>query len=209
MEKLDLHKVYKNFYQRWYREKDSEDLTRIKELIRELIGNLYHHKFYKTITETVMIKSIEIAKQVESLENELRRFNVSFSKNLAKALEENNYEINIPPHKISRWIEKENYYGNMYVLISKYRPNQSKLGVTNLDIHERIEKYTYRHGYVVELYYLEKDILQPYMHEQRISKKYLELRHSGNADGDSSEWYFLKPEVLKKELTLIKKQTNL
>ena len=204
MEKLDLHKVYKNFYQRWYREKDNEELTRIKELIRELVGDLYRQSFNKSITNDEMLQAIDVASRIEKLETEMSRFSTKFSKNLVNSLMEQNFEIKIPSHKISRWLEKENYYGNMYVLTSERRPKQSKLGVTNLHIDDRIKKYSHRHGYAVKLFFLRKDVLQPYMHEQRIGKKYLEFRHSGNAEGDSSEWYFLSPEILREELMKIK-----
>lgn len=203
MEKLDLHKVYKNFYQRWYREKDNEELTRIKELIRELVGNLYRQTYNKKISKDEIIKAVEVANRIEVLETKMSRFSIKFSKNLVKSINEQNFEIKIPSHKIMRWLEKENYYGNMYVLTSDRRPKQSKLGVTNLHIDDRIKKYIQRHGYAVKLFYLRKDVLQPYMQEQRISNKFLEFRHSGNADGDSNEWFFLSPEILKEELLKI------
>lgn len=206
MEKLDLHKVYKNFYQRWYREQDSEELTRIKELIRELVGSLYRESYNKKINKIEMLRAIEVASQIEKLEINMSRFSIKFSKNMVKSLMNDNFEMKIPPHKIMRWLEKENYYGNMYVLTSEQRPKQSKLGVTNLHIDDRIKKYSHRHGYTVKLFYLRKDILQPYMHEQRIGQKYLKYRHSGNANGDSNEWYFLSPEILKEELLQIKNE---
>jgi hypothetical protein len=40
-----------------------------------------------------------------------------------------------------------------------------------------------------------------------ITKKFLSYKNSNNANGESNEWFFLDPEILKKEILKIKKQS--
>ena len=196
---LDLYKTYKGFYQRWHRNPDDHDLYEMKELSYELARNLFRNMYHKTMTPEVLAEAIEAAKNLRDMEFDRGGFGVYYSTNLLDALMSGDYRINVPYLKILSWTEKSNYYGNLYVLVSVYRPEQCKLGVTR-DIDTRINKYISKHGYVVDLYFLRQDILSPYMHEQRIAKKYQKFRHSGNYEGGSIEWYYLDPEILKKEI---------
>jgi len=92
----------------------------------------------------------------------------------------------------------------LYVLVSDSRPGQCKLGATYMDIDARVNKYINKYGYEVDLYFYEVDVLNPFNQELAIAKKYSHLRHSGNTYGDSNEWYYLDPEILKNEILSIK-----
>jgi hypothetical protein len=196
---LDLYKTYKGFYQRWHRNPDDDGLYEMKELSYELARNLFRNMYYKTMSAEVLAEAIEAARDLRDMELDRGGFGIYYSANLIDALISGDFRIDVPYSKILSWTEKSNYYGNLYVLVSDYRPEQCKLGVTS-NIETRISKYISKHGYVVDLYYLRKDIISPYMHEQRIAKKYKKYRHSGNTEGGSVEWYYLEPEVLKKEI---------
>jgi len=201
---LDLYKVYKGFYQRWHRNQQDQDLYEMKELSYELARNLYRNMYYETMSDDVHAEAIGAAFTPMSMELEKGGFNKNYSVDLVDALISGDYSIDVPYSKILSWTEKSNYYGNLYVFVSKHRPDQCKLGVTRSSIETRIKKYIHKHGYDVELYFLRIDILSPYMHEQAIAKKYQQFRHSGNTESDSIEWYYLDPEILKNEILSIK-----
>ena len=200
---LDLYKVYKNFYQRSNRNLDNEDLLEMTSLIRNLARNLYRSKIKKTISKKDIKVALNSAKKLYDLEKSYRGFNAYFSLNLVSAIETNNFEINVPKHKMSSWLEEDNHLGTLYVLTAKSRPGQCKLGVTQSILEDRINKYIYRHGYSVDLYFFRHDIPTPFRYEEAITKKYLEHKNSSNSDGDSNEWFFLYPETLKNEILSI------
>ena len=204
----DLHSIYKSFYQRSHRDPYDDDYLLMTELIRDLVITLYRERHFRNKNLTSMPKKVRkealrIANNLLEMEIEKGGFSVYFSERLINALENEDYTIDIPPQKISRWVEKSNYYGNLYVLTSEHRPGQCKLGVTRDEINNRIKKIRNRHGYPIELYFLRIDILSPFKHEAEIAKKYQEYRHSGHTYGDSIEWYHLDPEILKNEILSI------
>jgi hypothetical protein len=76
-------------------------------------------------------------------------------------------------------------------------------GATYMDVDTRVSKYISKYGYNVSLYFHEVNIMNPFNHELEISNKYSHLRHSGNAYGDSNEWYYVDPEIFKNEILKI------
>ena len=202
---LDLYdQVYKRFYQRSYRDSEDWDLLEMTQLAHDLIRNLYRIQTKRSISKDDIDDALNTAHNLCNLELSYGGFGIIFSKRLIRALEEDDFEIKVPKHKMSSWLEEENHWGTLYVLTAKSRPGQCKLGVTQGDLEDRIAKYQYRHHYSVELYYFRTDIPMPFRHEEMITKKLLAHKNSNNADGGSNEWFFLDPKVLKKEIMQIK-----
>ena len=201
---LDLYSTYKKFYQRSYRYPEDQDLLEMTQLIHDLVQNLYRTQVKSTLTEEHVNQAFRTSRKLFDLEKSYGGFNVLFSRNLLKAFETNDFEINVPKHKMSSWLEEDNHLGTLYVLTAKSRPGQCKLGVTQSILEDRINKYIYRHGYSVDLYFFRHDIPTPFRYEESITKKFLEHKNSSNSDGDSNEWFFLDPETLKKEIIQIK-----
>lgn len=198
--KLDLYKLYKKFYQRSYRNPCDQDLQEMTRLIRTLTHNLYRSNFKENTTDEDIRIAVSVAKNLLDLERSYGGLYAYFSLHLAEAIESGKYEINVPKHKMASWLEDNDHLGTLYVLTSKSRPEQCKLGVTQGNLEERIRKYEYRHGYSVDLYFYRADIPTPFKHEVAITQKYLEHKNTNNFEGDSNEWFFLFPETLKKEI---------
>jgi len=206
---VDLYRVYKQFYQRSYRYPEDQDLLEMTQLVHDLVQNLYIIKCTNAISQDEIDSAFKQSRKIFELEKSYGSFNTLFSRNLLAAFETSNFEINIPSHKIASWLEKENHLGTLYVLTARSRPNQCKLGVTQGNLEERINKYIHRHGYIVDLYFYSCDIPTPFSHEQRITKKYLRYKNSDNSDGDSNEWFFLEPDILKQEILNIQENERI
>lgn len=200
---LDLYKVYKGFYQRSYRHPDDHDLIEMTQIIYDLVRNLYRIQSKRDISKEEINLAFNAARNLFEIEKGYGGFNTLFSRNLIRALYDNDFEINVPKSKMSSWLEEEDHLGTLYVLTAKSRPGQCKLGVTQGILKERIAKYEHRHHYSVELYFFRVDIPTPFRNEERITKKFLSHKNSKNADGGSNEWFFLDPELLKKEILRI------
>ena len=202
---LDLYdQVYKRFYQRSYRYPDDWDLLEMTQLVHDLVRNLYRIQIKRAISKDDIDDALNTAHNLCNLEISYGGFSTIFSKRLIRALEDDDFEIKVPKHKMSSWLEEEDHLGTLYVLTAKSRPGQCKLGVTQGNLEERISKYQYRHNYSVELYFSRTDIAMPFRHEEAITKKFLSHKNSNNAEGGSNEWFFLDPMILKKEIQKIK-----
>ena len=202
---LDLYdEVYKRFYQRAYRKSEDWILLEMAELAHDLVRNLYRIQTKGKISKDDIDNALNSAHNLLDLEMSYGGFGIIFSLKLIKALEGGDYEIKVPKHKMSSWLEEENHYGTLYVLTAKSRPGQCKLGVTQGNLEERIAKYEHRHHYSVELYFFRTDILTPFRYEETVTKKFLSHKNSNNSEGGSNEWFFLDPKILKKEIEDIK-----
>ena len=202
---LDLYdQVYKRFYQRSYRYPDDWDLLEMTQLAHDLVRNLYRIQAKRSISKDNVEDALNTARNLLDLEKSYGGFGVHLSRRLIRAIESDDYEIKVPKHKMSSWLEEEDHWGTLYVLTAKSRPGQCKLGVTQGNLEERISKYQHRHHYSVELYFSRTNIPTPFRYEETITKKLLAHKNSDNANGGSSEWFFLDPKVLKKEILKIK-----
>jgi hypothetical protein len=205
---LDLYdEVYKRFYQRSYRSSEDYDLLEMTQLAHDLVRNLFRIQTKSEISKDDIDNALNTAQKLYDLETSYGGFGIFFSKRLIKALETADYEIKIPKHKMSSWLEEEDHLGTIYVLTANSRPGQCKLGVTQGILEERISKYQHRHHYSVDLYFYRADIPTPFRHEEAITKKFLIHKNSSNSEGGSNEWFFLDPNVLKKEIMKIKAPT--
>jgi len=201
---LDLYAVYKQFFQRSNRNREDQDLAEMTQIIRDIAQNLYRIKSKREPSKEEIGFAFNSARNLFDLEKNYGRFNTLFSRNLVRALYDNDFVINVPVHRMSLWLENDDHIGTLYVLTSKSRPKQCKLGVTQGDLEERIAKYQYRHQCTVDLYFFRHDIPTPFRYEEAITKKFLAHKNSDNAEGGSNEWFFLEPEKLKKEIVKIK-----
>jgi hypothetical protein len=167
------------------------------------VRNLFRIQTKSEISKDDIDNALNTARKLHDLEKSYGGFGIIFSKRLIKALETVDFEIRLPKHKISSWLEEEDHLGTLYVLTAKSRPGQCKLGVTQGFLEDRISKYQHRHHYSVDLYFYRADIPTPFRHEEAITKKFLADKNSDNADGGSNEWFFLEPDMLKKEILAI------
>lgn len=198
---LDLYdEVYKRFYQRSYRSSEDYDLLEMTQLAHDLVRNLFRIQTKSKISKDDIDNALNTARKLHDLEKSYGGFDIIFSKRLIKALETADFEIRLPKHKISSWLEEEDHLGTLYVLTAKSRPGQCKLGVTQGFLEDRISKYQHRHHYSVDLYFYRADIPTPFRHEEAITKKFLTHKNSSNSEGGSNEWFFLDPDKLKKEI---------
>lgn len=179
--KVDLWKMYKKFYQRSYRDPGNfikEEMTKIAHEIATA----------HLSTEDMLFKAYELL-EVKS--------NDTFTKQLIDAIEENNYEINIP-HSKSHLYQTAgmNLNGYIYIFTSDSRPNQSKLCATFNDPFARSNQISSRYGYKVNVFF-STYVTNPFKEERNIQKLILDKRVKGNVTGDSIEWYAITPNELK------------
>lgn len=200
---FDLYKIYKGFYQRSYRHPEDQDLIEMTQIIYDLVRNLYRIQSKREITIEEVNLAFNAARNLFDIERSYGGFNTLFSRNLIRALNDNDFEINVPKSKMSSWLEEEDHLGTLYVLTAKSRPGQCKLGVTQGNLDERIRKYEHRHKYLVDIFFFRNDVPTPFRHEEAITKKYLEHKNSNISEGDSNEWFFLYPDTLKQEIQAI------
>lgn len=201
--KLDLYKIYKSFYQRSYRNKYDDDYAVMTELVHDLVRNLFRNQYNRAVVDKYIVDGIEIAGKVHEMEKSKPGLGRLYSKDLIRALKSKNYEIGVPYPVVHLW-QEDDYHGSLYVLTSHVYPGQSKLGATYMNVEARVRRYISKYGYSVDLFFYADDILNPFSHELAIARKYSELRRSGNTYGDSNEWYYIEPEVLKKEILAIR-----
>ncbi len=192
--KTNLWKVYKKFYQRSYRNPDNDLYVECENISHEIIAN--------KLTKEEIIHWGEI---LYELEKKLR-VGKYFSKELLDAVKNDNYEIDIP-YEVRHKYQSKDWIGYIYILTSKTKPNQSKLGATTMRPEIRATAYTSRYFYKVDVFYY-KEINDPFSLESKIQKKIIDKRVHGNLQDDSIEWYFIEPEGLQKiiEDSLIKCQ---
>ena len=179
--KVDLWKMYKKFYQRSHRDQGDfikEEMTKIAHEIAT--ANLS--------TEEMLFKAYELLEF---------KSNDNFTKELISAIEEDNYEINIP-HSKSHLYQTAgmNLNGFIYIFTSESRPNQSKLGATFSHPITRSNQISARYGYKVKVFF-SKYVTNPFRVERNIQKLILDRRVKSNAYGDSIEWYAIAPKELK------------
>ena len=199
---IDLFKIYKGFYQRSYRSPEDGDYAGMTQISEDIIKRLFLNQSNPKELDEIRLEGIDIAKILLAMEMRKGGLGRFYSLALIKALEANNFEINVPYQVIPRW-QENNYFGCLYVLTSNVRPDQCKLGATYMDIDTRVAKYISKFGYQVEVYFSRNDVLNPFTQELIISNKYRDNRFSGNTPGDSNEWFYLYPETLQNEILSI------
>lgn len=200
--KIDLYKLYKGFYQRSYRNEYDDDYAFMTELVHDLVRNLFRHQYNQSELERHRIEGIEISQRVYEIEKNKPGLGRLYSRDLIRALKQKNFEILVPYPVAHQWNEN-NYVGSLYVLTRKNYPGECKLGATYMDVETRVKKYIHKYGYSVDLYFCANNVMNPFNHELAISRKYSESRKAGNTYGDSNEWYYLDPKVLKEEILRI------
>ena len=198
---LDLFSIYKKFYQRSHSNPHDYDYQVMTEVVHDLVKNLYICRFDETKREVILAESIEIAKRIRKIELGKERLRTYYSPWLLRALEANEYTIDVPFPVKPRWEEPD--FGHLYIFISDLRPGECKLGATSMDIITRANKYINKYGYNVEVYYTSPQILNPFQYELIIGARYKKYRCIGNASGDSIEWYNLDPRILRDEILKI------
>lgn len=206
---VDLYdEVYKRFYQRSYRNNEDLNLLKMTQLAHDLVRNLYKIQTKSSISQDDIDDALNTAQNLLGLEKSYGGFSILLSRRLIIALENNDFGIKVPKHKVSSWLEEEDHWGTLYVLTAKSRPGQCKLGVTQGNLEERISKYQHRHHYSVELYFSKTNIPAPFKQEEAITKKFIAYKNSNNAQGGSNEWFFLDPKTLENEILKIKIEVN-
>ena len=194
-----LYKIYKKFYQRSYRNRDDFELKEISDAVDEIIKDLY--KSSNDIERHLLIKSnaILLAKEIHHREIDTRP-KILFSLELINALKRKKLVYDIPYQVTHRW-NSENRKGLIYILTSKSKRGECKLGATTLTMQKRIYQYENTYGYSVEEYF-SRELSSPLQFESVIANKMKEYRVSGNTNGESNEWYSCKPSFMKSQILL-------
>ena len=181
---MELYKIYKQIKQRSSRhpyDKDKMEMAIIANDIFE--GN-------KTQKEI-----LKIAKKLKLIELNIYNVRTYLSDQLLEAAKTGNYNLE-KPYVIRHRHNDNNSHGWIYIMVSKNKPGQSKLGATTLDPHERKNKYINRYGYQVSIFYYSY-VKSPFTLEKMIADQLNQFRVSGHTYGDSNEWYYIKPSHLK------------
>ena len=192
---LDLYVVYKQYYQRWYRNKGDLEFAEMKNISRDLVKHFYDSRGDKKIFEENRLIAIDIAKDLIARERFLRTYTI-FGNRLLRNLENNTFEIQLP-YPVARLWNSTNIYGEVYILTSENMSGCTKLGATTLDINVRVRKYEHKYGYKVNLFY-SLEIISPFYFEKFISEIIREERVWSKSSEHTNEWYFISPGHLQK-----------
>jgi hypothetical protein len=142
MKKLNLYDIGKAFHQRAYR--DPKDPA--KEKAHDLSRELWHSKKSK---EELLV----IIAQLKMLERTFRGIRVFYADVVDKAVRSGNYTVIIPHEIAHRYDESP---GRVYVLVSRARSGECKLGATTMTLFSRCLAYQAKYGYSVDDYFPSK-----------------------------------------------------
>ena len=188
----NLWDSYKSFYQRSYRSNEFDYYFDLKNEMTRIAHDIVHLNLGKKEILTKAEKLYRLEVQINP--------RVLFSKNIITAVKKNNFYIEIP-NEINHKNIYKNIPGYIYIFTSsKTKSGQSKIGATvSMSVEERAFKYSEKYGYHVNIFYQlrHKD---PFTLEDTIKKKINDLKVSGNVHGDSIEWYYIKPSLLKETI---------
>jgi hypothetical protein len=180
---MDLYKAYKIMKQRAKRRPHdhiSQELSKIARSIFYFDGDVE-----KILTKIQAIREVE-----KKLQYGLK----CYGKEMEDAVLSGKYTIE-RPYAIRHRFDRNNRKGLIYVMSSKSRPGQVKLGATTLSIYKRLKCYENKYQYSVKAEKW-KTVVDPFVLENDIAKKINKYRVAGNTTGDSNEWYHLSPEQL-------------
>jgi hypothetical protein len=190
--KLDLYIYYKKYYQRWYKNPQDDNLFEMKEISHRIA--LLIHKNIRNVDDRHITQALELAEELFKIEKIYSNF-TNFSVDIINALNKKDFEVNVPHQVAHRWNFNPEFSAFIYVAISDFRPHECKLGVTTLSPEIRANKYTTKYGYRITIYnYV--DAINPYEIEAKIANDLSNLRVSKNTEGDSIEWYRIKPSEM-------------
>lgn len=176
---VDLYTIYRGLIQRASRNPESLELQKARELGRALIQ--------EKITK---VERKKIARSIEKIESKCGvKVNVSYGNRALKAIEANDWTLNIPHQLRHRYEEKSDDFGYFYIASASSRPGQLKIGATTNDPDARERTYKKRNGYPISIEY-NWYIRAPFAFEKSIADLIAHDRVAGLTSGDSNEWYW-------------------
>ena len=137
-----------------------------------------------------------IAEDLKAIEVNLYGVRTYFSDQIKRAVENDNYSLEFPD-VISHMKTDNDKYGSIYILTSPSKKGQVKIGATTMDPGKRLSIFIDRYGYDADYYFISEVVRSPFTIEHSIKKDISYARVSGLEYGDSIEWYYIKPKVLK------------
>jgi hypothetical protein len=162
----DLYQTYRGLSQRSRRRPDSKKCKEAKTFAKQMCEentSLEDRKKYAKI-----IKSLELSERI------------SFGERALNALEESNWELNIPYQVLPRWREKKSDIGLIYIAKRiGCRKHRLKIGITKQAIKKRLSQYESRYGYCIECKWSMR-VKQPFRLEQIVMDRLSHLRIDWN-----------------------------
>ncbi len=192
---LDLYKVYKKFYQRWYRKQDDDDLFEMTAIAKKIAQKTFIEETHKTKHEVNRQITLDLAAQLETMERKFS-FSVYFSSGLVSAIKKNLYCSKVPHERSHSWLAINNLEGFLYLFTAKSRPGQVKLGATYGDPLTRARQYSSKFKCQVDLLIF-SEVANPWKAEGELGHILKANKVSGYTEGDSNEWFFLNNDEAK------------
>lgn len=184
-----LYKIYKLIKQRSVRDHPYCELrSEMTQLARQIFEG-------KKSAEDIL----SIASELKSIETQIYGIRTYFSDKIKYAVKSGNYSLEFPD-VISHVKYGDEKIGSIYILTSSEKKGQSKLGATTMDPNKRLSIFINRYGYDADFYYISEGVRAPFKLEKSIADEIRHLRVSGLEFGDSIEWYFINPKVLKTKI---------
>ncbi len=183
MDQVNLYDISKAFYQRSYR----DPICPLKAKAYSTSRQLWHEPRPKK-------ELLGIIAELQKMERAMPRISVFYADRAEKAVRTGNYFVSVPHEIAHRYNDRP---GTVYILTSRSRPGECKLGATTMSMYERCAAYESKYGYGVATFF-SIDCGEPFALEKRVADKISGLRTVRNAAGDSIEWYHIKPEELKR-----------
>ena len=180
---MDLYKTYKALKQRANRHP--------QDWLSQEISNTARSIFYVDGKKKDVLNRIS---KIKSLKKKLPSKYKRYGAEMLCAVNKGEYSTD-RPYAIRHRFDQSHKTGLIYVMTSPMRSGQSKLGATTLSIKKRMSCYQTKYQYPVHAENW-KQIEKPFEIEDLVSKVVRDHRVSGNASGDSIEWYHLSSEEL-------------
>jgi hypothetical protein len=180
---MDLYKTYKLMKQRAKR--------RPHDIVSQELCKTARTIFYVDGKKQEILRTISTIKSLEErLPSGLKRYGMEMQCAVNGGL----YSID-RPYTVRHRFEEGNKAGLIYVLTSPSRVGQSKLGATWQSMQQRRASYQSKYQYSVRAENW-AEVEKPFGLEDKVARKIIAHRVTGNTSGDSIEWYYLSPEKL-------------
>jgi hypothetical protein len=180
---VDFYKIYKMYIQRCRRHPSNERHLQIKESFEYLIKNDLRKE-----------EQLEIAEKLIELENTIYAIK-RYAGIIYRAIESENYRIEVPYQILNRWNETEGTVGRIYLGISSAKSGQVKLGATTTPLWKREASYQSNYGYAMNIIWSEV-VRMPLTIEKKVQDMISHHRVEGLTNGDSNEWYMMEREEI-------------
>ena len=183
---MDLYRLYKQFYQRAYRNPYDDALVEMKDIAYELAKMAYQTSISNEHDDDARPTLFAKAARLEELEQKRGGFPKYFARGVSAKILEGSYIVEVPYQLRHDW--NHQVAGYVYLMKAETRSGLVKMGATTMDPAYRATRYQSKFGYRVEIVH-SVYVPNPFQIEKKVRNAIQQRRVAANTYGDSNEWY--------------------